>query len=415
MAASHPPSRTLGVGPMGRSSLATTLAQSWQQSGVELPFPFEGRAAEDRRVPGRRVGPAAGRQQPQAAHGRRDHGALRGRPRRCGYAVLRWARRSPTTRSRSAGGCRCRSAAAAQPGHRAEGTAQALSAVVTASRPRSRQAFERGQGLPRRTASPAALAALRGERQAPPRLGTLGEGLDADAITIVPDEQETPLVPEDRPHRQRAGAGRPHARQHAVARAGAAVTTVRTTGSGARAPGPGQGRRDAARSIAASSSSSDDRRPISRRPTAAAPPGGPVRRPGPRRGHGQLVATGACRRPPSRHARRRGRATSAAPAATARRLQRGPRRRARRAAGHPGAVAGCRRRRRAQAAQRPPRRRRRRRPGPGPGRDAARPVRILAVGQRRPTCSSDTVADRRGELEVAAGHRAARRDRPGHR
>jgi hypothetical protein len=42
------------------------------------------------------------------------------------------------------------------------------------------------------SASPTGLAALRGERQAPPRLGTLGEGLDTTPGTTVPDVGERP-------------------------------------------------------------------------------------------------------------------------------------------------------------------------------------------------------------------------------
>ena len=44
-----------------------------------------------------------------------------------------------------------------------------------------------------RTASPTALAALRGERQAPPRLGTLAEGLESPTKTVAP--KRMPKVP----------------------------------------------------------------------------------------------------------------------------------------------------------------------------------------------------------------------------
>ena len=42
------------------------------------------------------------------------------------------------------------------------------------------------------TASPTALAALRGERQAPPMVGTLGEGLDTVTNTVIPTIGEVP-------------------------------------------------------------------------------------------------------------------------------------------------------------------------------------------------------------------------------
>ena len=44
------------------------------------------------------------------------------------------------------------------------------------------------------TATPTALAALRGERQAPPRLGTLTEGLEAPTPTMIPEVAERPAA-----------------------------------------------------------------------------------------------------------------------------------------------------------------------------------------------------------------------------
>ena len=45
------------------------------------------------------------------------------------------------------------------------------------------------------SSSPTGIAALRGERQAPPRFGTLGEGLDALAESEIPEIGETPARP----------------------------------------------------------------------------------------------------------------------------------------------------------------------------------------------------------------------------
>ncbi len=45
------------------------------------------------------------------------------------------------------------------------------------------------------TASPTALAALRGERQAPPMVGTLGEGLDTVTDTVIPTVGAAPVTP----------------------------------------------------------------------------------------------------------------------------------------------------------------------------------------------------------------------------
>ena len=53
-------------------------------------------------------------------------------------------------------------------------------------------AFEAADVFLARTASPTALAALRGERQSPPLLGTLAEGLQEDAAGVKPGIGATP-------------------------------------------------------------------------------------------------------------------------------------------------------------------------------------------------------------------------------
>jgi hypothetical protein len=58
-----------------------------------------------------------------------------------------------------------------------------------------------------KSASPTGLAALRGERQAPPLTGTLTEGLESATATVVPDIGDTPPAGL-RPFRRRAGGGR---------------------------------------------------------------------------------------------------------------------------------------------------------------------------------------------------------------
>ena len=195
MAPSHPPSRTLGVGPMGTSSLATTLSQSWQQNGAELPFPFEGRAGRTSAFPVGVWGPPQddnNRKVPKGdvimalsevsldAWGTESAGGPQ-----IPYHQVEIGRRIPLPFSRTAAQVT-----------ELKAQAQELSAVVATQPATVDEAFTRARGFLARTASPAAIDALRGERQAPPRLGTLGEGLDADAITIIPDEQQKPVVAE---------------------------------------------------------------------------------------------------------------------------------------------------------------------------------------------------------------------------
>jgi hypothetical protein len=195
MAPSHPPSRTLGVAPMGASSLATTLTQSWQQDGAELAFPFVGRTGKTSAFPVGVWGPPQddnNRKVPKGdvimalsevsldAWGTESAGGPQ-----IPYHQVEIGRRIPLPFSRTASQVATLKA-----------QAQALQEVVTSQPATVDEAFRLTRGAMARTASPAALDALRGERQAPPRLGTLGEGLDADAITIIPDKQDTPAVTE---------------------------------------------------------------------------------------------------------------------------------------------------------------------------------------------------------------------------
>ena len=71
---------------------------------------------------------------------------------------------------------------------------QTVSALV--SQPTTvAQAYHNAATLMQGVASPTALAALRGERQAPPRLGTLAEGLESPTASVVPDKAERPAAP----------------------------------------------------------------------------------------------------------------------------------------------------------------------------------------------------------------------------
>ncbi|MDP9417449.1 MAG: hypothetical protein M3P48_06380, partial [Actinomycetota bacterium] len=192
MAAHHAPSSVLGVAPMGTPSLATTLQQSWRRNAAELAFPFGNRPGTFGAFPVGVWGP------PQDDNNRKlpkgdvikaltevslDAKATEspGGPE-IPYHQVEIGKRIPLPFSRTA---------AQVAGLRS--AANALSGLVT--QPSTvEEAFVLAESYLRQTASPAALAALRGERQAPPRVGTLGERLDVDAITVLPDKQKEPDV-----------------------------------------------------------------------------------------------------------------------------------------------------------------------------------------------------------------------------
>lgn len=192
--ANHPPSRTLGVGPMGRATLATTLAQSWQRGGSVQPFPFEGRAGKRGAFPVGVWGPPQddnNRKLPKGdvvealtevgldAYGTPSPGGPE-----IPYHQVEIGRRIPLPFARTA-----QQVAALRERTRT------LSEVLAAQPTSADEAFAVSATYLGRSVGPAAVAALRGERQAPPRLGTLGEGLDTDAIPVVPDVQPVPVRP----------------------------------------------------------------------------------------------------------------------------------------------------------------------------------------------------------------------------
>lgn len=193
--ANHPASHTLGVGPMGVASLATTLAQSWQRAGTELAFPFEGRAQKRGAFPIGVWGPPQddnNRKLPKgdvvealSEVGLEAYGTPSAGGPEIPYHQVEIGRRIPLPFARTA-----------QQVADLRARTVVLSQVVGAQPTTVAQAFAQSAGYLSRTASPSAVAALRGERQAPPRLGTLGEGLDTDAIPVVPDRQPVPVRPQ---------------------------------------------------------------------------------------------------------------------------------------------------------------------------------------------------------------------------
>lgn len=192
----HPvpgPSHTLGVAPMDRSSLAITLAQSWQQDGTEQVFPFDLLPGRTTAFPVGVWGPPQDENNRKLPQGEVIEALSEvvveawGQPSPAGpqiaYHQVETNRRIPLPFARTA-----QDVAALRQ------EALDLTSVVGTQPADVDAAFTRTEEFLRRTASPTALAALRGERQAPPRLGSLGEGLDADAITVIPDLQGEPAA-----------------------------------------------------------------------------------------------------------------------------------------------------------------------------------------------------------------------------
>ena len=156
-------------------------------------------------------GPPQDAEQPQGAQGRDDRGAQRARPRLPRPRHRAAGPRSRTTRSRSASASRCRSRAArvdvAQAAHAGQrGHACCVTAPATVD-----AAFATaGSFLGRHAPRPTALAALRGERQAPPLLGHADRrARDADATTVIPDIARAAAGQGLRPLRRCADRGRP--------------------------------------------------------------------------------------------------------------------------------------------------------------------------------------------------------------
>ncbi len=200
------------------------------------------------------------------------------------------------------------------------------------------------------TASPTALAALRGERQAPPMVGTLGEGLDTVTNTVIPTIGEVPAgrIVDTFVYPARAIALLPASGAVSLGDASRAGARTRTTVKGSagmwRTTPPTLAEVEADRSVS-----------IAAGLVIIEPPATVSMR---TRRSGTLIATGDI--PPSETARGAPALVASRGARGARRSPRLQRRAARQAPGgswrgRRGARAG--RRRRARPAQRPPRRR----------------------------------------------------------
>ena len=186
----HAPSNTLGVAPMGPQSVDPMLSLGWRRAGISLTFPFESVARAFGSFPSGVWGPPQdmdNRKVPKAemieALNELDLIALAdpsGGGPEIPYHQVEIGDRKPLPFSRRVADVnRLKNGSVVVAGK--------VDAPVTVS-----EAFASASAFLAQTASPTSLAALRGERQAPPRLGTLTEGLDIDAITIIPDVAARP-------------------------------------------------------------------------------------------------------------------------------------------------------------------------------------------------------------------------------
>ena len=188
----HAPSRALGVAPMDVASVAPTLVITWRRNGVDLPYPFVDRARPFGRFP---VGVWG---LPQDANARKVPKAemiealseldlvCSATPSPGGpeipYHQVEIGKRKPLPFTRRATEI-----------NRQKAVAKSVSELITAPA-HADAAFSAAKDFLAGRASPTALAALRGERQAPPRLGTLTEGLEAVTPTASPEPAERPAA-----------------------------------------------------------------------------------------------------------------------------------------------------------------------------------------------------------------------------
>ena len=185
----HAPSRALGVAPMDASNLLPTITLEWQRGGAAQPFPFVATARPFGSFPAGVWGPPQdtnNRKVPKAEMiealneldlvSRADESP--GGPEIPYYQVEIGPRKPlPFTR---------RAVDAAKVKTVAKSVADLVEQPASVS-----AAFTAASTFLAATATPTTLAALRGERQAPPLLGTLAEGIEQDGATVIPGIGQT--------------------------------------------------------------------------------------------------------------------------------------------------------------------------------------------------------------------------------
>ncbi len=187
----HPPSQALAVAPMQRDSLQPRIALRWFKSGTLLAFPFTATARPLGAFPAGVWGPVQDLDAPKVPSGDmiqalheidldcRAASSVHGP--QIPYHQVEVGTRKPLPFARKADQARAK-----------RDDAAAVTALV--EQPHSVDAaFARTRAFLARTASPVALKSLRGERQSPPLLGTLTEGLiDTTARVVAADTPKPP-------------------------------------------------------------------------------------------------------------------------------------------------------------------------------------------------------------------------------
>ncbi len=186
----HPPSRAIGVAPMELSDVVPTIRLTWMRGGVEMPYPFVDTVRPFGRFPVGVWGPPQdpnNRQVPKAemleALSELDL-VCRATPSAGGpeipYYQVEINKRLPLPFTRSA-----------QDVAKLRTLAHDVTTLLAPASDTA-TAFEAASRFLKTSATPTALAALRGERQAPPRLGTLTEGIETPTLTTIPEIAERP-------------------------------------------------------------------------------------------------------------------------------------------------------------------------------------------------------------------------------
>jgi large repetitive protein len=181
----HAPSRALGVAPMIVSNVQPTLTLTWNRDGATQPFPFTASPRPFGSFPVGVWGPPQDLSNPKVPKAEMvealneldlaARAAVSAPGPEIPYYQVEIGKRKPLPFSRRASDV-------------ANVKAQAAAVDALISEPVSVQvAFAKAKTFLSATASPTALASLRGERQAPPLLGTLTEGLQTDPNTVIPD------------------------------------------------------------------------------------------------------------------------------------------------------------------------------------------------------------------------------------
>lgn len=180
----HPPSQALGVAPRNVGNVEPELKMTWLRGGVEQGWPFVDKSRPFGRFPLGVWGQPQDPNQRKLPKGKMVEALSEldiacvavpsGGGPEIAYHQVEIGKRRPLPFSR-----------APNVVSTIRATASSVTALVAAPANVSAAFATAGQFLGK-TASPTALAALRGERQAPPLAGTLTEGLESATATVVP-------------------------------------------------------------------------------------------------------------------------------------------------------------------------------------------------------------------------------------